>query len=482
MNRLYRYGNSYVRKDHEEYKFTNFDNSISALIPTDCLESIKNFKKIASYNDLAKLKIDLNKSNSTNTETVNAIISTLIDNSYISDDVFPIKVDNYNDFLDNMNVKKNEANLSWNYTIFKFDNNDFVVFRSNIVNKDPKPYMIYSVENDCMLKLWEKILKLEDRDARFFIVSESTHNTFLCRKELLKVICKKEQLVNDGVELYSCFKKRKKNGKFRTIYAPNVELKEVLRGANFFLQHVYDNSNIDFQVAYKKGKSVLNNAERHQQYQHTVNIDLSDFFPSCKRELVSKVLDPVFKGFNAEFLKNSFLDAILINDGLFIGCPVSGCLANAVIRTPVKYLHNMCNKVGLEFSVYADDMSFSSDSFIPVKMVEALFTKAFEKYGMSEYFKINPDKIHGSSGHYRRITGVSFSDKNETVTNRRFYKSVRTGLYKLRNGDTDVMPLKKLQGKIAYGLMIDKSGKYQKLLEEYADIAAQYKLGGYGKK
>lgn len=470
MNRLFIYGESVY--DIKSYTFRKYRKLFSSL-EIDKENSIF-AKKFRSDNDL--LDPELKKITS---DFESGAVKP--EHIYISDSNFPIQVDNYNDFLDTMNIKVGEANLSWNYYIFKFDDNVFGVFRSDILNSNPEPYLIYNVENNCMFELWKKILKLQKRDSRFFIVGESSYNTFLCRKELLKVICKKEQLVNDGVELYSCFKKRKKNGKYRTIYAPNEELKEALRGANFFLQHVYDNSNIDFQVAYKKGKSVLSNAERHRQYQHTVNIDLSDFFPSCRRELVSKVLNSVFKGFNSEFLKNSFLDAILINDGLFIGCPVSGCLANAVISTPVRYLYYMCKKIGLEFSVYADDMSFSSDKFIPVKMVEALFNKAFEKYGLGDYFKINPDKIHGSSGHYRRITGVSFSNNNETVTNRRFYRSVRTGLYKLRNGDADVMPLKKLQGKIAYGLMIDKSGKYQRLLEEYADVAVEYKLGGYGK-
>ena len=96
-------------------------------------------------------------------------------------------------------------------------------------------------------------------------------------------------------------------------YAPNDEIKVPLQHLNHLLQSVYDKRNIDFQVAYKKGKSVYDNAKIHEGNKYVFNIDLKDFYPSCKRDLVRKYISFLFNGaLNKSELIETFLDIILI--------------------------------------------------------------------------------------------------------------------------------------------------------------------------
>ena len=170
-----------------------------------------------------------------------------------------------------------------------------------------------------------------------------------------------------------------------------------------------------------------------------------------------------------------FLDAILINDGLFIGSPISGTLANAIISKPAKYLKNITKQFGMGFSVYADDMTFSSDRFITEEFVMGMFNAAFTRYSLDSYFKINEKKSKGMSNQRRKVTGVSINDNDQVAVARPFYRNIRVKIHKLSLGDTSINQ-QKLRGQIAFASMVDETGKIAKLLEKFEPTVKQYHL------
>lgn len=322
--------------------------------------------------------------------------------------------------------------------------------------------------------------------------SSSNYQIFIC-SAIQELLLNAETKKDKNEELIHKFYIPKKSGGKREIIAPCEEIKEPLQKINKILQNVYDIKNEDFQVAYKKGKNVVNNAEMHTNNERVFKIDLKDFFPSCKRNYVVEKINFLFRNNipNRSFIMDKFLETILYNDGLYIGNPVSGTLANAIISKPVKYLKNICKKTGMEFSVYADDMTFSSNKFIVKQYVIDIFNTAFSAFHMEKDFVLNAKKCYGLSKSNRFVTGVAINSSNVMTCKRIKYLRIRQTLHQLHFGDDShlIDPSKlssvdnrkfwtwdQFKGNISYALMVDKSGKIINILKKYKDEVKKYNI------
>lgn len=358
----------------------------------------------------------------------------------------------------------------------------------NILDTDSNDTYSYTFEYDEIKDFFNNIFNIKTS----ILVSNTNGYAFFISKDIWKLFLTSIDELHNKNELYHKFYILKKNGKKREIIAPSEKIKPYLQSINKFFQTAYDYKNNSFQVAYKKNKNVINNAILHKDNNYIFKIDLKDFFPSCKRDYVRKYISFLFSSCpNNTFLIEKFLDLILYNDGLFIGNPVSGTLANVIISSPVLYIKFMCDKMNINFSVYADDMTFSSSRFISKDMILNIFNKAFLYYNMDKDFVLNTDKCYGLSNSNRFITGVAINNKDQLTCRRRKYNRIRQTLYQLNNNDKSHIvsknkiknkdpesywTLEQLKGNIAYCLMVDYSGKIVKLLSKYSSVVKKYKL------
>lgn len=382
------------------------------------------------------------------------------------------KVNSYKDLLNKLqNDQKNRLAKSY----INFITDDYFVVARKIMNDNRLRMLVsYKIENVEIKNLL--YLLLNNQESAVCLATFRSKYYWIAAPDALDVLFTAAMLDSNGVVKFARHQKLKKNGKVRIYYAPDDDIKKPLQHLNRVLQSVYDKKNADFQVAYKKGKSVYDNAKIHKDKKYVFNIDLKDFYPSCKRELVRKYISFLFSGaLNKHEMIEKFLDVILIDDGLFIGNPISGCLANAILNKPVAYLKNICNKAKMNFSVYADDMSFSSDKFISEEFVKSLFSEAFAAYEIDKYFTLNDDKSIGYSGCNRKITGISINDSNKITISRRYYRELRVMIDHLAKGDNTIN-IKRLQGKIAYATMIDDSGKVYRYLIKFEKVVHEYNL------
>lgn len=398
-------------------------------------------------------------------------------------------VNSYNDFLARLNVQRDTKESTDYYCFLTEDNGtSYLTIIYQIITKydyngndmtdgDYRLLCVYKLENSDFLDFVEKLLNIKMNGATEILTDSTSYYNFLMAPEVLKVLFTQVDIVsNHELPFREIHGIKSKSGKARTVIAPHPKMKEALVSLNFILQKTYDNINEDFQVAYKHGKSVKDNAEIHKDKKYVYNLDLHHFYQSCKRELVRKYIAFLFVNNNEkERLENMFLDDILIDDGLFIGSPISGCLANTIISKPVEYMKNIAAKHDMGFSVYADDMSFSSDKKISKNYAINIFKSAFASYGLDKYFTLNEDKCHGFSGSSRRVTGVIINDNNKLSVHRYYYRDIRVKLNKLKFNTANIN-LDDLRGKIAYATMLDESGKIKRLLTKYSDIVIKYKL------
>lgn len=382
-----------------------------------------------------------------------------------------------NSYRDVLRILKTLTYERLDRTYYTFLDDEYMFIATKTLgDTDIKAALLYKYENQEIKDVLFKIINPKNGNCRLIEGNVRNAFNFLTANPILETILVNADLKFRKEKVFNKFKIKSKNGKVREIIAPHEEIKEPLKRLNTILQKIFDQTNIDFQVAYKKGKNIKDNAAIHTTNKFIFNIDLKDFYPSCKRELVHKYIKLFFKNSaNSEIVENEFLDIILDNDALFIGSPISGTLANAIISKPVRYLKNITKNFDMEFSVYADDMTFSSQRFISEKFVENMFNLAFVRYNLDIYFKLNTKKSHGMSNHRRRITGVSVNDSDETTVSRKFYRILRLKLHKLLIGDATIN-LQKLRGQIAFATMVDESKKIAKLLVKYEALVRQYNL------
>lgn len=381
-------------------------------------------------------------------------------------------IKNYREFI---RALEKENSLKFKKTYINIMSDGYLFVARVIDGIDELPKLLFAYKYEC--SEFEDLLKLMlNGTASVCESNKRTGNCWIGNPLAIQVMFTAEKLKSEGVVLFEKHRKRKKSGKFRIYYAPNEIIKEDLRALNAVLTSTYDSRNADFQVAYKKGKSVYDNAAIHKNHKYVYNIDLKDFYPSCKRELVARYTRFLFKGaLNADGVLDKFLDYILINDGLFIGNPISGCLANTIISKPVSYMRNMCRKSDMEFSVYADDMSFSSDKFISKDYILEIFNGAFDRYDMMEYFKLNEDKCVGYSGCRRKVTGVSINNSDKITCSTKYFRLLRAMIAHVAAGD-DKVDIGKLRGKIAYATMVDDSGKVYRYLKKFEATVHEHRL------
>ena len=398
----------------------------------------------------------------------------------IQDTEFYIRSNNiissYKDFIE---VIRTEHGIPIKKAYYIFKNQGlFTVFRerhSSIMTPNIDYLFTYKPESKEIENELDAIFQLNN-DCRFISANSENYFSFILPPEIFGILLSNADIISRGEIVFNKYKIKSKSGKIRNIIAPHPDIKIYLQQLNKLLQNTYDHINDDFQVAYKKGKNIVTNASIHKNKEFVLNIDLKDFYPSCKRELVEPLIRFLFKGFAFnDSTKDRFLDIILDNDGLFIGSPISGCLANMIISKPVAYMKNMCSKFGVDFSVYADDMTFSSNRFLTKEFVMGVFKRAFDEYGLTSYFNLNPKKFKGGSKTRRHITGVSFDENNRTTIHRSLYREIRAKIHSLSTTGKGAN-ISKLRGQIAFGLMLEEGTKIKTYLNKYSDTVEKFKL------
>ena len=287
----------------------------------------------------------------------------------------------------------------------------------------------------------------------------------------LIVACK--LLDKQGIPVYNNFEKKFPNGKIRVLSEPHESILSILKDLNQIFYSAYGEKNKGTQCAYKKGLNIVDNARPHANNRYVFKGDISNFFPSCKRELVKKYSSFIFENsIKGGELLEYFLDKMLVDDGLCLGNPISATLANAIVAAPSKYIYNMCKKCDVAFTQYSDDVTFSSNKPIAKNWVIKLFYEAYDKYNLKSYFTLKPSKLVGQVGQQRNVTGIAFDHTrdNKPTTKGRMYRYLRVAIHKYAQGEpTSEQKLRKIRGIIAYSIMVGTGERILRYLNKFGE-------------
>lgn len=232
----------------------------------------------------------------------------------------------------------------------------------------------------------------------------------------------------------------KKDGDFRKISKPSYKLKSVQKKIQLLLSKI---ERPDWLISGEKNKCYINNAQYHQNNNYVITSDIKKFYDNCRREPVYQALKNKFK--MSSDVAGVVTDIITYNGGIPTGAPTSQLIAYYAYEDMFNEINLMAISYDCKFSLYVDDMTFSSTNPINVehlkKDLDDILNKYHHKlkYEKFKYYSYNEDKL---------ITGVTLKSNNQlAVSNKlRFNIIIAAKNMQLRkNSHITPQKLKQLQ-------------------------------------
>lgn len=293
---------------------------------------------------------------------------------------------------------------------------------------------------------------------------------FKCSSEVLKGV------VANVERHYDEYKIRKKAGGDRPIEAPDYLLKDIQRWIyiNILCKDTSINDCVHGFIPKSMNKDkvrgVLTNAAPHAGHDWLINIDLKNFFHTVKLNKVKDYFSSL--GYEDEVVKT--LTALCTyKSRLPQGAPTSPMLSNIIASTMDVMMLKYCNKRGIVYTRYADDLTFSANSDVEVPPIEDIY-----KIVYLNGFKVNRMKTKVRyKGCRQEVTGLTVT--NGVHVSQRFKKEIlrelhfckKFGVYEHYKHLNTTKGLYKewLRGKIMFVRQIDPACG-NKMLEQFNEL------------
>ena len=230
---------------------------------------------------------------------------------------------------------------------------------------------------------------------------------------------------------YTIFAIKKKRGGKRIVTAPKGNTKAIQQRLNHFFQGYYSIIRPTASYGFVRASefdqtppSIAGNAQPHVGQPHLYSLDLKDYFTHITTKQVYALFRSELFQFNKPIAQAMTL-LLTYNGSLPTGAPTSPVIANFCTFQLDDQLMNFAAENGLNYTRYADDMTFSSLSFITPETRLSLH-QLIESHG----FHIHPKKIHYRHPHQQhRVTGVIVNEKLNV--DRKYIKITRAMVHDL---------------------------------------------------
>ena len=247
---------------------------------------------------------------------------------------------------------------------------------------------------------------------------------------------------------YQTFSIAKLNGEERIIHNPNKNLKNIQKRILRYLSRI---ATPHWLMSGKKGKSYIDNGKYHKSSHYVYTADIRSFYDSCRRDHTYKMFLNTFK--MSPDVACILTDIVTNENCLPTGSPASQLVAYWTYNLTFKAIASICENYDAVFSLYVDDMTFSSNEPISDKMIYEIETQ-LKKVGLelkkskTKYFLKNECKL---------VTGVAIdSNKNIRVPNK-IRKAIINNIHdaKLITGEPQRKLLLSLRGRLRSARLIE---------------------------
>lgn len=247
---------------------------------------------------------------------------------------------------------------------------------------------------------------------------------------------------------YKIYDIQKKSGGSRTISQPSKNLKAV---QVWILVNILNKLHVSNSCkGFEKGSSIYHNAEPHKNANTILTIDLEDFFPNIDQKKIFNIFRSI--GYN-NLISTVFSNICTYKQSLPQGSPCSPKLANLSTWNLDLRLQGYVGKRGINYTRYADDLSFSSTVPARIIKVESMIISIIT----SEGFRINEAKTRiAGNARAKIITGLIISNESIGIGQKK-YKKLRSKIFHLTlpAQQSNLRLLNEVQGWIAYLNSVD---------------------------
>jgi RNA-directed DNA polymerase len=240
------------------------------------------------------------------------------------------------------------------------------------------------------------------------------------------------RLVRTASYQYKQYQISKRTGGTRTILHPSKRLKALQRWllANviaFWPVHPAAN-------AYRKGRTILDNAKVHTKSKYLLRMDLQDFFPSLTMQDLREYANQrsgLFTDWTSEDFES--LGRLIFREGqLTIGAPTSPAVSNALCFDLDVAISALCQSHSVAYTRYADDFFFSSIEKGVLAKVQTEVENLVAALALPKGLRINKIKTrHSSKRTARRVTGIVLGSDELVHVSRQTKRHVRSQIHRL---------------------------------------------------
>lgn len=258
---------------------------------------------------------------------------------------------------------------------------------------------------------------------------------------------------------YYEFSRPKPNGDGeRHFTVPTEELKLVQKILCRLLKRI---ETPDWVMSGKKHCSYITNAEKHIQNHFVKTMDISRFYDSVQRKHIYKMFKETFK--MAEDISWIMTDLVTYKGVLPTGSPSSQLIVYWTYADMFAEINRIANDNGCLFSLYVDDMTFSSK--VPISQeVRKTVAEQLKKSGLKaknskdHYYQANVMKV---------VTGVGLKDGKKVVLNSK--RNAILEQYRRCKETRNIYEIEKLKGMLCSQRQIEKD-----IFPEIANFVKHY--------
>lgn len=210
---------------------------------------------------------------------------------------------------------------------------------------------------------------------------------------------------------YHSFDIPKRNGDKRLITAPTKDLKRVQRNILNNLLHQFKSHKNCY--GFVKNKSIFLNANKHKNEEVIFNTDIRNFFNTITSKRVQRLLETLGFPKDTAYI---ITELCTFNRHLPQGAPTSPQISNLICYTLDKRLTGLANKMNIEYSRYADDITFSGSK------IQRSIVNLIDKIIRKEGFKLSRDKTRFLTKANRQVvTGLIVNEKKLSIGRKKYH-------------------------------------------------------------
>jgi RNA-directed DNA polymerase len=240
---------------------------------------------------------------------------------------------------------------------------------------------------------------------------------------------------------------------FRTIAQPAREVKELQRWA---IKNILADLPVHSAAkAYRNRLSIADNAMPHASRRFLLKLDFKEFFPSIKGYDFERYIEALQSSIPKEDLK--LLSRILFWTPkgeralrLSIGAPSSPLLSNILLYPFDQLVSNLCLPLGVVYTRYADDLSFSADTSVLLKLVEEGVAVICQTLPYPQLALNRSKTVRVSRKDARRVTGLVLTNDNSISLGRDKKRRISATLHHFSRGLLSPEEVSSLKGMMSY--------------------------------